>query len=741
MAKKKLEPFLYKTATSFLLALFVIIITQDIFFTIEPLKRLESRLTDERFKRRGNYEIKDSSDVIILEITQETYDQIPSPYNSWPWPRSYFAKIIENLSEAGVRAIGIDLVMSNTDQFDPADDSILFETISNTKNVVVAGKVNTRNEAVISESGKTNKGVITKQKANYGSLFFEADSSIGIVQVINDFDGVHRRYRPFVYSFVTETKIPSFGFALLNKYYGEHQFYTCNYTDEHFVYHGKVIPRFDRTSILINFYGPARTFPHYKFINVLDDKDFKTTDEIELEVELNTWDDPDYGLLHSGIFRDKIVIIGSTMPEDKDLLPVSISKGEQEGDNVIYGVEFYANIIQNIIWNDFIEKQSQRNEIILIIILSVMIFFITSFLKEVKSKLHLLFEVVSIAIAVIGVFVVYELGVYLFINNQYLISIISPSFAIIIGYFGSIAYHFVKERKQNQLIKGMFGTYVSKELVNQLLADPDKLKLGGEQKNLTIMFSDIAGFTPFSEGKQPEEVVNFVNEFLTEMTEIINNNKGTLDKYLGDAVMAFWGAPIDIRHHHLYACKSAIQMQEKLNELNKRWSKTQKDKLKIRIGINSGEVVVGNIGGENRFDYTVMGDNVNLTSRLEGANKLYNTSIMMSHETYINVKELFHARELDIIRVKGKSEPTKVYELIGDYDDENAKKKMNRLKDYFKGLDLYKQKRFNEAAKYFIESIEKYDDEPSKVYMKRCGIYIDNPPDKDWDGVFVMTTK
>ena len=741
MTKKKIEPLLLKAAASFLLAIFVIIITQDIFFTIEPLERLESKLIDERFKRRGNYEIKDSADVIILEITQDTYDQIPSPYNSWPWPRSVFAKIIENLTNAGVKTIGIDLVMSNMDQFDQVNDSLLFEAIRKNNNVVVAGKINTASEALISESSQGSRGVITKQNENYGSLFFEADSSIGIVQVESDFDGVHRRYRPFIFSFVAQRKIPSFGFALLNKYYDRHQFYTSDYTDEHFNYHDKIVPRFDQTSVLVNFYGPARTFPHYKFVDVLDDNEFKTQDEIELEVELNTWDDPDYGLLHSGVFKDKIVIIGSTMPEDKDLLSVSISKGEQEGDNIIYGVEFHANIIQNIIWNDFIVKQSKSNEIVLIIIFATVIFFVTSILKEIKSKFHLLFEILSIFISVAGVFFVYELGVYLFTKNQYLISIISPSFSIVIGYFGSTAYHFVKERKQNQLIKGMFGTYVSKDLVNQLLADPDKLKLGGEKKNLTVMFSDIAGFTTFSEDKEPEEVVHFVNEFLTEMTEIINNNKGTLDKYLGDAVMAFWGAPIDIQHHHLYACQTAIQMQQKLEELNERWSKTQKHKLKIRIGINTGDVVVGNIGGEERFDYTVMGDNVNLTSRLEGANKLYNTSIMISHETYNNVKELFHARELDIIRVKGKSQPTKVYELIGDYDEESAKKKMNDLENYFKGLELYKQKKFKEATKFFIELIEKYDDEPSKVYMKRCGIYIDNPPDEDWDGVFVMTTK
>ncbi len=739
MTKKKLKPLLIKAAASFLFALFTILITQDFFFTIEPLKRLESKLIDLRFERRGNFDIKDSADVIILEISQQTYDLIPPPENSWPWPRSFFAKVIENLNAAGAKAIGIDIIMTNKDQYDLANDTLLIEIIRKYGNVVVAGKTNIKMEGQV--DSRSGFSLTSPQEASYFSHFFHADSSIGVVQVESDFDGVHRTYRPFIYSLVNKSRVPSFGLALLNKYYDKSQFYTGEHDEDNFLKFDKTIPKFSPTSILLNYYGPSRTFRHYDLLDVLDDKEFVTKRELEYEYDENTWDDPDYGMLYEDYFKDKIVIIGSTNPEDKDYMKIPISGGELESENIVYGVELHANYIQNVIWNDFIEKQSKTNEIVLILILTFFIFFTTSILKEIKSKYHLLFEVVSVIISVLGVYIVYEYGMYLFINSQYLISIISPSFAIVISYFGSTAFHFVKERKQNQIIKGMFSTYVSKDLVNQLLADPDRLQLGGEKKNLTVMFSDIAGFTTFSEGKQPEEVVNFVNEFLTEMTAIINDNKGTLDKYLGDAVMAFWGAPIDIQDHHMFACKTAIQMQQKLDDLNERWSKTQNHKLRIRIGINSGDVVVGNIGGENRFDYTVMGDNVNLTSRLEGANKLYSTSIMISEETYKHIKEVFHARELDIIRVKGKSLPTKVYELIGDYDDESSKKKMKELESYFKGLKLYKEKKFKEATKFFIESIEKYEDEPSKVYMKRCGIYIDTPPDEDWDGVFVMTTK
>lgn len=203
------------------------------------------------------------------------------------------------------------------------------------------------------------------------------------------------------------------------------------------------------------------------------------------------------------------------------------------------------------------------------------------------------------------------------------------------------------------MVKAMFSQYVSTSLVNELIANPDKLRLGGEEKSLTILFSDIAGFTSFSEGKTPEEVVTFINQFLDEMSESVLEFNGTLDKYLGDSVMAFWGAPVEIPDHAELACKCALDMKTRLEKLNEKWN-TGDAAVKMRIGINTGDVIVGNVGGKKRFDYTVMGDNVNLASRLEGANKIYHTSIMISESTYNKIKSKFFTRELDIIKVKGK---------------------------------------------------------------------------------------
>lgn len=718
-------------------AVSTIIITQDSLLLISPLKDLELKLIDKRFTERGPIDISDSSDVIIVEITQGCYDQIPKPYNRWPWPRFIFAKVIDNLTKANAKAIGIDINFSNVDQFSLANDSIMRRAIRKSGKVVLAGKIDVAREKLFEEG----KSYITNLKEDYGNIFYEADSSIGIVQVPADNDGVFRRYVPYIKSNISNKLIPSFGFALLNKYYGLPKNSTAVRNDGGFNIAGKSIPKFDRNSVLINFYGSSRTFPHIKLIDILDDQEFKTVDEIELGVELNTWDNPDGGWLYSGKFKDKIVIIGSTMPEDRDILPISFSKGKQKGDNLIYGVEFHANIIQNIIRNDFLYSQSKASEILIILLMTIYSFIITSFLRKIKFSIGLVIELLNIIVIGVSIYFLYRFSVFFFIEKKLVIAVVSPSLALIVGYFSSTAYHFLRERQQNVLIKGMFSHYVSKTVVNELISNPYKLRLGGEKKNLTVLFSDIAGFTTFAEKKDPEELVSFINQFLNEMSEIIIANDGTVDKYLGDAVMAFWGAPLEVQDHAYKACLTALQMQTRLAQLRELWSKRGEASIHIRIGINSGEVIVGNIGGEKRFDYTVLGDNVNLASRLEGANKEYGTSIMISESTYELVKDKFLVRHLDVIRVKGKTKPTTVYELISTIGDKKAEEAMENMDFYFQGLELYRHRSFESALDYFKRSYEKLKDYPSKVYIQRCEFYLSNPPDENWDGVFELRTK
>lgn len=739
-----IKKFLVVIAAAFL----TILLTQDYLFTFAPLKELELKLIDARFQRRGKIDIADSSKVIILEITQDSYYQIPQPFNRWPWPRSIFAKVIDNLTKAGVKAVGIDIDMPGLDQFSPMNDSLMREAIRKSGRVVLAGKVDEANEKLIAED-RTN---IKRMKEDYDNIFYGVDSSLGIVQPPQDYDGVFRRYLPYLVSSViekkltnyetVEKKVPSFGFALLNKYFGLKNNETAKRQDGFFLLGGKKIPQFDRYTVLINPYGSSGTFPRIKLIDVLDDKDFKTKDEIELGVDINTWDELIADSLSRNRYKDKIVIIGSTMPEDRDQFPFSFAEGKQKGDNRIYGVEFHANIVQNILSGNYLSLQSKGSELLEIFLVTAIVFYISSFIRKIKlRRAAFLIEVLNVLFAVAFVFLIYELSVYFFIHHKLVIAIVSPALAVVVGYLSSTAYHFLQERQQNVLIKGMFSQYVSREIVNELLVNPDKLRLGGERKNLSILFSDIAGFTTFAERKLPEELVSFINEFLNEMTEIILDNDGTLDKYLGDAVMAFWGAPIEVKEHSYKACLTALQMQKKLVEMREKWTASGETPIRIRIGINSGDVIVGNIGGEKRFDYTVLGDDVNLASRLEGANKEYGTNIMISGSTFENCKDKILVRELDVIRVKGKTEPTKVYELISVVGDKKAEEAIEKMDLYFQAIDLYRHKSFESAHDYFKRSYEKLGDYPSKVYMQRCEFYIANPPEKDWDGVFEMKTK
>lgn len=746
MAKQKRKDWLPKLIISLGISAIVILVSQSVFFTVGPVEQFRLNHIDERFQNRGAINIKDTADVIILELTQETHNGIAE---TWPWPRTVFAKVIRNLNKAGVKAIGIDLVMSSSDRFSPENDSDFVNAIRETGNVILGGKIEHLSGSV--SVTQTNEGIsvqqssvgyeIKKTEENFNNVYYNADSSIGIVNIVPDNDGVIRRYIPLDISPAGE-RVPKFGLAVLNKYLGLSKDYTVKIESSEFLLDNISIPKYDNISMLINYYGPDRTFPIYNFINVLDDSEYFTTEEMEYEAEINTWDDPDYGLLHSGIFKDKIVLIGSTMPEDKDMFPVSFSKGEKKGDNILYGVEIHANAIQNILSRNFINTQPPYQEILTIIFFSLLAFYLSSVLKDIKVGKGFLIEAINLFLIIGLLFLLRWISFYLFDNYNYLFRYTSSTLSVILGYFGSTAYYFIAERKQKTMIKGMFTQYVSSTFVEELVADPEKLKLGGEKKELSVFFSDIAGFSTFSETKTPEDLINFLNEYLSEMTKIVFDNNGTLDKYLGDAVMAFWGAPVPQPKHAYLACKSAILMQKRLKELQVKWKMEGETVIEARMGINTGEMVVGNVGGSQRFDYTVIGDNVNLSSRLEGVNKEYGTYIIISESTYDYVKNDFIHRELDFIIVKGKTKPVKIYELIAFADESLPTEKLEAYKLYDEGLHLYREKQFDKALEKFGKSLELIPaDRASTVFVNRCKLLKENPPPDDWDGVFVMKTK
>jgi adenylate cyclase len=284
---------------------------------------------------------------------------------------------------------------------------------------------------------------------------------------------------------------------------------------------------------------------------------------------------------------------------------------------------------------------------------------------------------------------------------------------------------------------------VSSNIVDEILRDPDKLKLGGENKKVTLLFSDIRGFTSLSESIPPEMLVSVLNEYLSPMTQIVMEERGTLDKYIGDAVMAIFGAPLDVPDHAIRACQAALSMLKKLGQINNEWRKRNFPSIAIGIGINTGEAIVGNMGANMRFDYTAIGDSVNLASRLEGLNKLYGTEIIISKSTLENLNSSeapFLFRELDVVQVKGKEEPISIFELVNTFSNDTNKTKLVTM--FTEALNTYREGKFHEAKEKFTEILRNFpNDTPSALYNERCQEYILHPPPLDWTGVYTAKEK
>ena len=312
--------------------------------------------------------------------------------------------------------------------------------------------------------------------------------------------------------------------------------------------------------------------------------------------------------------------------------------------------------------------------------------------------------------------------------------------------FGSLSTAFnemtagLREKEQ---IRTTFKRYVSSSVVDELLKQGDAIALGGQSRLLTIQFSDIIGFTSISEALTPAQVVEFLNEYLSEMTTVIEAEQGIVDKYIGDAVMAFWGAPIPLEQHALRACRAVLRQTERIRELRRRWAnRGDLSRFGVRIGLHTGEVIVGNIGSSTRMDYTIIGDAVNTASRLEGLNKLYGTDILISESTRDQVAEWMIIRELDLIRPAGKQEPVRIYELVGErgaFDGSAAERYREREAVFAEGLALYRGGRFGEALSCFSRG-DALGDPPARTFLRRCETYQAQPP-RDWNGVYVTRDK
>jgi len=422
---------------------------------------------------------------------------------------------------------------------------------------------------------------------------------------------------------------------------------------------------------------------------------------------------------------DKIAIIGVTTPKVQDHLPTPKNTSEP-----MPGVEIHANAVQTILDQEYLQNQSQVSQTLAIIALALATALLLSLLN--------IWLATAIILTIAGGYYGYA---HLSYSKGVILNMIYPFITIATAYIATLAYKYFAELREKKYVKTAFGRYLSPNVMTTVLKDPKLLHLGGTKRNVTVFFSDIANFTTMSEGLKPEDLLSQINDYLSVMTEVIMELGGTLDKYVGDAIVAYFGAPIDQNDHAVRACEAAIQMRSKLPELHKKWQAEGKPLVDFRVGINSGYVVVGNVGCEKRFDYTILGDEANLGSRLEGANKKYSTNTMISEATLGMIGDGFVTRELDLIRVKGKQKPVKVYELLGRAGAVSGEGQ-ELLGRYNAGILLYKARKFSEALAEFEGALGVYaEDGPSKLYRQRCEVLRDFPPAADWDGVFTMHSK
>ena len=469
---------------------------------------------------------------------------------------------------------------------------------------------------------------------------------------------------------------------------------------------------------------------------------------------------PDIALLLPELFRGKSVLLGTGFhPQDRFRTPfysfAHLASGEAgeagrtEPYGWMYGVEVHANALQNMLDGEYVTPMRTAPKLLLLILVGLIASGATFTTGTGWGG-----GMTVLTLAAVGLYawwswagVVYVPGADLFfLGNRFVwVPVGVPFLSGIFAYVGSVAYLAIFEKREKRFIKRAFGKYVSPDVVNRISQDPAALKLGGQSRPLSILFSDLSGFTTIAERMSPEDLLTLLNEYLDDMTAIVLEEQGTLDKYIGDAIMAFWNAPEDVEDHPDRAMRTAIVMQRHMDELNRRWTEANPDHepLEVRIGVHTGEVVVGNVGGSARFDYSAIGDSVNLAARLEPANKTYDTLNMVSQITLeAGDASRYRVRELDYIAVKGKEEPVKVYELLELAGTELPRDKEEALVHYERGWAEYKRHEWSRAKEHFQAALAACpNDGPSALYVNRCDGHIASPPPPNWDFVVHRTEK
>ncbi|HIJ82580.1 MAG: adenylate/guanylate cyclase [Magnetococcales bacterium] len=632
------------------------------------------------------------SDKIVLVNTDENFFK---EYKSFPLRRTDVGKIAENLKMLGAKVVAIDLLMDFPSSYN--EDQPTAESLKKAEPVLLVSQASirggkfeglnqpTQELAAVTQNAYTNigsqSGLVTSlsRLRVYPEIAEKAKTWPYAIKALAMFLGVEPELGSGVIRFGPDLAIPMDQF---NNIYIDFP----------------VLPPGSR------FLSQTAGFSALDYLN-LDGKDEEELYELSFPI------------------KDRIVLLGDTSEVSHDWFDTPVG--------MVYGVEIIADVIQTMLKGGPLRPASVTHEVLVAMVLMLGMM-VLGVIKHPTLRVLVAFLVICLWGA--GVTMVY-------IKQGLVFSMSYALLAAVLSFVVTNMRFYLQEMSQKKMIKGAFGQYLSPKVVDILVKDPSKLSLGGEERVMTAYFSDVAGFSSISEKLTPSELVLLLNEYLTAMCEIIARYDGTVDKFEGDAIIAFWGAPLDQPDHATLCCHAAAEMQQFMAGMRERLVKEGRAELRVRMGINSGRMVVGNMGSKQRMDYTIMGDAVNLAARLEGANKFYASDTMISDATYQMAKDNIDCRVLDTVRVIGKKEPIPIYQLLGKKGQVTGKL-ADMLVHYNAGLERYKARDYKDAISHFEKALGVIPgDGPSKTYLDRCKEYLVNPPAADWDGVFVFTSK
>ena len=654
----------------------------------------QAQSTDFLFAARAG---EQSRSTVIVGIDQRSYRELLPEYGPLvSWPRTLYAQALEALRAAGARVVVLDIF------FDAAkpDDPHLIAAMQQMGNVIAPL------EAQGPKTLHPRPGVAQEFEVvvSPAAAIRSAAVAEGTVNVTTDRDTVIRSL-PLLLEAKWQVH-PALALATVARYVRRPAVLDADATDETAYGAGRAIPLIDNGRMLINFLGPPSSpdrggaFAILPFVDLLN------------------------GSFSPDVVRDKIVLLGLTIRGvDEFATPTT-------AETRMWGVEVQANIVETILGQRYLAPSSAPATSLLVCAAALIGTWLAALLRPIRAAMGLL-----------GLLLLYLLAGGILFDQGTLLNLIYPPAALALGFAVSQIYRLLFEQAQQRTMRDVMARYLSPSVSQWVLNRPERLTLGGETRTMTAFFCDLRGFTTLSQAMEPQALVALLNDYMSAMTELVFRHDGVLDKYIGDEIMAFWNAPMDQPDHAKRACATALDMVRRLHELRAQWKGRGTPQLDLGIGINTGPMVVGNMGSRDRLAYTVLGDAVNIASRLQGVNKDYGTRVLVSEATMNAAGESFTYRYLDRVQVKGRTEPLAVYEVVS-YRHQLDPETKARLELYAKGIELYHAGQWTDAADLFDRLLASHPgDGPSALYLRRSREFSATPPPPDWNGVTILKTK